>query len=296
MSQRNATLWSTEDPMTTEPRRLFRAVTRPTQGPRRVRVPHRRLRRVGLATASVVVTLGVLQIAGVTGLLSRESFPLVSEVLVRLGEESTDQRTWTSIWRTLSQALTGLGLGGGLAIVAGLALGRAPLAERSVRPIIEFLRPIPSVAILPLVILTVGVGFEGAIVLTSISSFWMVLVMTLRGAQAVDPVAEQTLVTFRVPRWTWTWNIVFPSALPFIVTGVRIAASVSLVVAVTVEMLGGMPGLGKDVQIALQNADTVGLYSLMFITGLLGLAINVSLKPVERRLLSWHPSQRGGVS
>jgi NitT/TauT family transport system permease protein len=227
------------------------------------------------------------------GLLSRQSFPLVSQILTRLGSDLAGAPLWVSIGQTVEQALAGLAVGTVVAVPLGLLLGRAPLLERSFRPIIEFLRPIPSVAILPLVILSVGVGFAGSFVLTTISAFWLVLVMTMRGAQAVDLVAEQNLLIFGVPRRARAWHLLLPSALPFIVTGVRVAASVSLVVAVIVELLGGMPGLGNDVGAALQSADYVGMYSRLAVAGLLGLVVNQALVPLENLLLSWHPSRRG---
>ncbi|ROO86162.1 NitT/TauT family transport system permease protein [Actinocorallia herbida] len=241
---------------------------------------------------SIAVTLAVLQLLGVTGVLSRDSFPLASSVLARFGSLLGDGAFWQSVGNSLGQALTGLAAGTAIAVPLGLALGRIPLAEKALRPIIEFLRPIPSVALLPLVILTAGVGLGGAVLLTGLSSLWLVLVMCIRGARAVDPTAEQTLISFGVPAWARLRRLVLPSALPFIVTGVRIAASVALVVAITVELLGGMPGLGKDVSASLQNGDKVGVYAYALASGVLGLIVNFVFVPIEDRLLSWHSSRR----
>ncbi|MBQ0825114.1 ABC transporter permease [Streptomyces tagetis] len=241
---------------------------------------------------SVTVTLLVIQLLGVTGVLSRSSFPLVSSVLARLGRMTADGAFWSSVGSSVTQALLGLAIGTAVAVPLGILLGRLPLAEQALRPVIEFLRPIPSVALLPLVILTAGIGLGGAVILTALSSLWLVLVLTIRGARAVDPVAEQTLISFGVPRSARVHRLVLPSALPFIVTGVRVAASVSLIVAITAELLGGMPGLGKDVQVSLQSSDNVGVYASTFAAGVLGLLVNLLIKPAEDRLLSWHASRR----
>ncbi|MEV5555740.1 ABC transporter permease [Nonomuraea wenchangensis] len=241
---------------------------------------------------SILVTLLLVQALSVTGLLSRDSFPLPSEVLVRLGELVTGAGFWVSVGDSLGQAMLGLALGTAVAVPLGLLLGRFAPAEQAVRPIIEFLRPIPSIALLPLVILTAGVGMSGSVILTGLSSLWMVLVLAIRGARATDPVAEQTLVSFGVPPLARVWRLVLPSALPFILTGIRIAASVALVVAITVELLGGMPGLGKDVQASLQNGDKAGVYAYTIAAGLLGLLVNFVFVPIEDRLLSWHSSRR----
>lgn len=241
---------------------------------------------------SVLAVLLMLQLLGVTGVLSASSFPLASSVLARLGVDLVDAAFWASIGNSLSQALLGLALGTALAVPVGIVLGRVRLVEQATRPIIEFLRPIPSVALLPLVILTFGVGLSGAVILTGLSSLWLVLVLTIRGAREVDPVAEQTLVTFGVPRMARLRALVLPSALPYIMTGVRVAASVALVVAITVELLGGIPGLGKDVQASLQNGDKVGVYAYTLAAGALGVIVNFAFAPIEQRLLCWHSSRR----
>ncbi|KAA9158084.1 ABC transporter permease subunit [Amycolatopsis acidicola] len=241
---------------------------------------------------SVLVTFALLQLLGVTGILSRSSFPLATEVLARLGTMLTGAAFWGSVGDSLAQTLLGLVIGTAIAVPLGLLLGRFPLAERALRPSVEFLRPIPSVALLPLVILTAGVGLAGAVILTSLSSLWLVLVLSIRGARTADPVAEQTLKSFGVPAAARLYRLVLPSALPFIVTGVRIACSVSLVVAITVELLGGMPGLGKDVGASLQAGDQTGIYAYTVAAGLLGLVLNFAFVPVENKLLSWHSSRR----
>lgn len=242
--------------------------------------------------ASIVIVLVGVQLLGVTGVLNRSYFPLVSSVLARLGKLAVTGAFWESVGNSLAQALLGLVVGTAVAVPLGLVLGRLPLAERSLRPTIEFLRPIPSIAILPLVILLAGVGTLGAVILTGLSSLWIVLLLAIRGARAVDPVAEQTLASFGVPRQARLRRLVLPSALPFVVTGVRIAASVALVVAITVELLGGMPGLGKEVQTSVQSTDTIGIYAYTFTAGLLGLVVNFGFVPIEDRLLSWHSSRR----
>ncbi|HWI74062.1 MAG TPA: ABC transporter permease subunit [Baekduia sp.] len=243
-------------------------------------------------TASVLIILVALELAGRVGIFDRSRFPLVSDVLRRLASEATGSDLWTSTGQTLVQAIAGLVLGTLIAVPLGLALGRVALLEQAFRPVIEFLRPIPSIAILPLVIFTLGVGFRAAVLLIALSSLWLVLVLTIRGARAVDPVARDALVAFGVPRHALIRHLVVPSASPFIVTGVRIAASVALVVAITVELLGGMPGLGKQVTVSLQGADQVGVYSYTVAAGLLGLVLNLVMVPLEDRLLSWHPSRR----
>lgn len=244
------------------------------------------------AVVSIAVVLVVLEVVGLINPLGTTSIPLPSEVAAELLRLVVSPTFWVQVAQTLGQALAGLALGAVVAIPTGIVLGRLRPVEHAARPIIEFLRAIPSVAILPLVILTMGVGFGGATLLASISSFWLILVLTIRGARAVDPIARQALTVFGVPRAARLWRLILPSAAPFIVTGVRIAASVALIVAITAELLGGMPGLGKAVTVALQNGNNPAMYAYLVTAGILGVLINASIVPIENRLLSWHPSRR----
>lgn len=244
------------------------------------------------AVVSITVVLGLLELAGRSGLLSRNSFPLVSEVCLRLLQDAGTEVFWQRVGQTVSQAGAGLAIGTVLAVPIGILLGRLEWLDDALRPVVEFLRPIPSVAILPLVILKVGIGFRGAVLLSGISCFWMVLVLTIRGARAVDPVARQAMTAFGLPRSAQIRHLVLPSATPFITTGIRIAASVSLIVVITAELLGGMPGLGKAVNVSLQAADRTGMYSYTVAAGLLGFLTNAVLLRLEDGLLRWHPSRR----
>lgn len=262
-------------------------LTGPVTRPR----PRRRL-PAWEAIASVVLVGVILELLGRVGVLSRSSFPLVSEVLRRLGRDGLTGTFWIQTWHTLAQAITGLVLAAVLAIPTGLLLGRVRLLDQALQPIVEFLRPIPSIAILPLVILAVGIGFTGAVLLATISCFWLILVMTIRGARSVDPVARQAMTVFGLPRRAQAWRLILPSATPFIVTGIRISASVSLIVVITAELLGGMPGLGKAVAASLQAGDRTGMYAYIVAAGLLGLVLNTAIRPLERRVLRWHPSMR----
>lgn len=244
------------------------------------------------AVVSVVAAFALLELAGRTGLLSENLFPLASEVLARLVRDMGTSVFWTAIGQTLSQAGLGLIIGTAVAIPVGLLFGRVEILDQGFRPLVEFLRPIPAIAVLPLVIMTMGVGPSGAVLLASVSCFWLVLVMTIRGARSVDPVAGQAMTVFGLPRLAQIRHLILPSASPFIVTGVRIAASVSLIVAITIELLGGVPGLGKLVQRSLQSADLTGVYSYTVAAGILGVLVTLVIRRAEGFVLSWHPSQR----
>jgi ABC-type nitrate/sulfonate/bicarbonate transport system permease component len=123
-----------------------------------------------------------------------------------------------------------------------------------------------------------------------------VLVQVLYGVQDVDPVARDTARSYRFSRWGRVRHVVWPTALPYVMTGLRLASAVALVLAVTSELIIGAPGLGQQIALAQSGAAVPDLYALVVVTGLVGIAINFLFRWAERRVLSWHPSVRGEVA
>jgi ABC-type nitrate/sulfonate/bicarbonate transport system permease component len=115
----------------------------------------------------------------------------------------------------------------------------------------------------------------------------------LYGVADVDAVARDTARSFGLSRGSRIVNLVFPTALPYLMTGLRLAAAVALILAITAEMVIGNPGLGRMIELSRSAGDAVGLYAFVVVTGLLGLAVNIVFRFIERRSLGWHQSVRG---
>src|SRR5690606_17024948 len=127
-------------------------------------------------------------------------------------------------------------------------------------------------------------------------AFWQILVQVLYGVGDVDTVAMATARSYGFGWWQRVRDVVFPTMLPYLVTGVRLAAAVALILAVTAELvIGGSPGLGREIGLSRDAGLYPSTYALVLATGLLGVVINVGVRVVERRLLSWHQSVRGDV-
>jgi len=167
-----------------------------------------------------------------------------------------------------------------------------PLLRAATATTIEFLRPIPSVALIPLVILLYGSTIRSTLILVVYAAFWQVLVQVLHGVVDVDPIARDTARSYRLGRWHRIRYLVWPTALPYVVTGVRLAAAVGLILAITGELVIGSPGLGKEIDLAKQGGAVPVVYAIILVTGLLGVLANVGMRAVERRLLAWHPASR----
>ena len=157
---------------------------------------------------------------------------------------------------------------------------------------LEFLRPIPAIVYLPLLILVLGSRPQTAILLASLGAFWPLLFQSIYGVRAIDQQAIETGKVFGLSKRQRLWYIMLPSLLPYLATGVRIASSLALIVAVSIELVGGVPGLGADMAAASQNGLYDAMYGLLLVSGILGLLLNAVLERTEKRLLRWHVSHR----
>jgi ABC-type nitrate/sulfonate/bicarbonate transport system permease component len=246
---------------------------------------------LGIAT---VLALGELLTR--TELIPSRHFPPPTEMFAALGDEVVSSVFWTAVGNTLQGWALGLLVAAAIAIPVGIFVGSSALLYRSVRAVIEFLRPIPSVALIPLAILIWGSGLESKVFLAAFASTWPLLMQTLYGVQDVDPVATDTARSFGMSRGQRFLHVTLPSAGPYIATGIRISAAVSLILAVTAELVIGSPGLGQQINIARQSENPDTMYALIAVTGLLGWGVNVVFTQLERRVLFWHPSQRAAVA
>jgi len=231
-----------------------------------------------------------------TETISSRHFPPPTDMFAALADEVVTADFWAAVGNTLQGWALGLAIACAIAIPVGIVIGSSALLYRSVRAVIEFLRPIPSVALVPLAVLIWGSGLESKVFLAAFASTWPLLMQTLYGVQDVDPVATDTARSFGFSRGQRLLQVTLPSAVPYIATGVRISAAVALILAVTAELVIGAPGLGREINIARQSEAVDVMYGLIAVTGLLGWAVNIVFAQIERRVLHWHPSQRVEVA
>ena len=205
---------------------------------------------------------------------------------------STSQAFWTAVGQTAWQWFAGLIIGALTGVVLGIAIGALAPVQRLLDIVLEFLRPIPSVVYLPIVILVIGTQPMTAILLAGVGAFWPMLYQTVYGVHAIDPQAIETGKMFGLTSGQRLYRIMLPSLLPYLATGLRIASSLALVVAVSIELIGGVPGLGAELNTYSQNEVYRAMYGILLTSGLLGLLLSMLLERSERRLLRWHVSHR----
>lgn len=245
----------------------------------------------GLAGLAVLVALS--ETLGRAGIVHRDFLPPASAVLARAVSLAGDATFRTDLLSTIRAWAVGLVIAVGAGVPLGLLLGSVPVVNTAVRAVVEFLRPIPSVALIPLVSLILGSGLTTEATLIVYAAAWPVLFNTIYGLRDVDPLAKETLRAFGFGRLSILWRVSLPSAAPFIATGVRLAAGIALILAVGTEILSGFgDGLGAFIAQAEQSIDgTKDVLAGTVWAGGLGLVINAGLVQAERRLFRWHDAE-----
>lgn len=251
--------------------------------------------RGGLGIVGFVVLAEVLS---ATGVVSNTALPPVSAVLGQTVALAGSTRFLTDLAATVGAWALGLAVivAGGVPI--GLLLGSVPGVRGATRAIVEFLRPIPPVALIPLLALVLGPGLRMNITLIVYAGIWPVLFNTIYGLDDVDPLARETLRAFGFGRVAVIRHVSLPAAAPFIATGVRVASSVAIILNIATGIITGRidgSGIGAFISDA-NNAGDVNLVLAAAVwAGILGLALNGLLLCAERRILPWHSAYRAAT-
>jgi ABC-type nitrate/sulfonate/bicarbonate transport system permease component len=241
---------------------------------------------------SIVSALLFWELISRTGVISQRDLPAMSTSFNELWSMMQTSHFWWSLADTVRGWFLGLLVAAVLAIPLGIVLGSSDLAATAFRVPIEFLRPIPSAALIPVLFLTIGTNLKSEVFLAAFGAFWPLLIQTMYGVRDVDPVALETARSFGVGPLERLYRITLPSSAPYIATGLRISSTVALILAFTAELFMGTPGLGQLVNYAQSYGLETQLYALALATGFLGVGIHLLFTSLERRALRWHPSER----
>jgi len=174
-----------------------------------------------------------------------------------------------------------------VALLLSLLVNLNDYTYAGTRTILEFIRPVPSTALIPLVILALGSNVEGALFLTFFGTVWQVLPIFLAAVHATDPVALDVARCFGLTKRQILLSIRLPSMVPYLKTAIRIGSSAALVLLVSMEYLASISGIGKEIAIAYAGSNYTRLYAFVLLASILGLLVNLSLaawaNPAVRR-------------
>lgn len=232
-----------------------------------------------------------------TGFLPMHDFPPPSAVLQELVSEIRLERFWRAIGGTMAGWALGLGIALGLSVPTGILIGSSRFLSTSTRGLIELLRSLPGLGLLPLVVLLLGIGLGLKVFMVALGAFWVLLVQGIYGVQETDPVAKDMGRVYGLSKGQTFLRIQLPSTVPYLFTGLRLAAVIGLNIAVGVELVVGTSfGMGAVMNTSQQIDEIPRMYAYVVTVALLGVLVNGVFKALEKRALHWHASQRRELS
>jgi ABC-type nitrate/sulfonate/bicarbonate transport system permease component len=265
--------------------------TTATQARPRLGIPLRE-RRIALAVLGLLLALCVWELVVRAGIVSSQDVPPASEVVRELAQLAGAGAFWGSVGSTTLGAAIGLVIGAVIGIPIGMLMASARPVGLALHPTVEFLRPVPGIALVPLAVLIWGNSLQAVSALVAFACVWPFLIQGGHGVRSLNEVARDTARSLRLTRGQRVLWVALPSSLPSIATGFRICSGLAIMVAVSAELLSGAPGLGSGILLAQQGAQVTTMYALIVASGLLGIVVNVAVTQAERRALRWHESQR----
>ncbi|WP_030710219.1 ABC transporter permease [Streptomyces sp. NRRL F-2580] len=250
-----------------------------------------------LRAASLAAALLLWQ--GLTSLdvnlwLRFEQFPTVGEIASTFAERARTPGYWQDLASSLRRIVTGFVLAAVLGVVVGTAVARSRIAADVLGPLLEVLRPIPAIALVPVAILMFPSNEQGIVFITCAAAFFPVLVSTRHAVRALAPVWEEAVLTMGGGRARVLFSVVLPGALPGIFGGLSVGIGVSWICVISAEMISGEYGVGYRTWQDYTVVDYPGVFVGMVTIGALGWLTSTAVERAGRRLTSWLP--RAAVS
>jgi ABC-type nitrate/sulfonate/bicarbonate transport system permease component len=235
----------------------------------------------------IIGLLALWQIVAEFKLISPIFFPSPAKTLVTLYHRAADGSLWTPLLNTTLRMIYGWLFACLTGMVLGLMIGISRQAREYLEPTLEFLRPLPASAMIPVAILFLGLSDAMSTAVIAFGSIWPVLLASIHGFASIEPRLIEVAATLRLSRTQTLVKIGIPAAMPDVLAGARVSLSIALILAIVTEMQASLPGLGQDILLAQRSFKSAELYAGVVMLGILGFVANASLVFAERRLLRW---------
>jgi NitT/TauT family transport system permease protein len=244
-------------------------------------------RRRGAAAIAFVLILALWQAAVALKLVNPLFLPAPSSIALALYALAETGELWRHIAASLYRIAAGWLLGTSAGLAAGFAIGLFGFARSIGVPVVSALFPIPKIALLPLFILWFGIGEPSKVATIALGVFFPTAVAAFGAVDNVPRSLIRMAQSFGVPARDIVAKVVLPGALPGILSGFRISASIALILVVAAEMINAEYGIGAQVLIAGNLMQTDRLLAGVVVLSVLGLLVAAALGWLERRLLHW---------
>jgi len=237
--------------------------------------------------ASVFALAAAWELVSRSGLVSEMFLPAPTAILTTAWEMLKSGEITTNLQASLLRIAAGFLIGGALGVAIGLILGFSKLAEAAGNTVIHILYPIPKLALLPLIILWLGIGEVSKVSIIGLGVFFPVVINTYSGVKNVDPLLIKVAVSFKATRSSIIRKVILPGALPVIFAGLKLAAGTALLLLIAAEMIAAKEGIGAMI---LHYGDLMLTTKLMvgiLVLSVLGLLFNRLLDWLEWRVVVW---------
>ncbi|MDG9924395.1 MULTISPECIES: taurine ABC transporter permease TauC [unclassified Pseudomonas] len=256
------------------------------------RAPRRQLSLLSLGLISVGSLLWLWWAVTAAGLIEPLFLPSPQTVLARGWKLISEGYLDASLWQHLGASLGRIGLALLFAVLSaiplGIAMGRSRLVRGLVDPLIEFYRPIPPLAYLPLIVIWCGIGELSKVLLIYLAIFAPIVIATATGVRSADPAKLRAAQALGATPAQLVRHVILPSALPDILTGVRIGLGVGWSTLVAAELIAAQRGLGFMVQSAAQFLVTDVVILGILLIAVIAFALELGLRALQRKLVPWH--------
>ncbi|MFH9015915.1 ABC transporter permease [Streptomyces sp. NPDC017943] len=257
------------------------------------------MRRYALRVLSPVAALALWQVLtskDVDLWLRFSQFPTVADVARAFGARMSGPDYWTDLTDSLTRILTGFLLAAVLGVATGVLVARSRLAEDLLGPLLEVVRPVPAIALVPVAILLFPSNEQGIVFITCTAAFFPVLVSTRHAVRALTPVWEEAVRTMGGGRWRVLGSVVLPGALPGVFGGLSVGIGVSWICVISAEMISGQYGVGYRTWQDYTVVDYPGVFVGMVTIGVLGWLTSTAVELLGRRLTRWLPRTAHGTA
>ncbi|MFV0383164.1 ABC transporter permease [Paracoccus sp. (in: a-proteobacteria)] len=214
------------------------------------------------------------------------TFPSASGVVATLFSDTGQIMAATLI--TLRRAAIGFGIALALMLPAGIVLGRIRTLGEIVEPVIEFFRPLPPIAVVPLAMMILGIGDTAKLVVIVWGASFPILINTIDAVKVQDPMQARLARSLRLTTIERMTLIDLPAALPRIFAGIRLSITVSLLLTVVSEIILSTDGLGDYLKSAQSDFDMTKVMTAIIVIAIMSLIVNSLTNIANQRLLSWH--------
>lgn len=249
---------------------------------------------IGWRIAVLVAVVGAWAVIAGREMLNPMILPAPWRVAEAFVAQIQTAQYWQALGITLYGAMLGFVIAAVIGIIVGVLTGLFVAVELSTQFIVDFGRAFPAIALLAVMVLMFGTGVKLKVVLVIVAVVFPIIIQTHHGVRSLPTGLYDTAKAFRIPTALLVRRVMLPNAVPSIVTGLRISASIAVLVAISAEVLAGAQGLGGRITDAQMNGNPPVSYAYIVTAGLLGYGVNVGLERLQRVLLRWRPPTVGG--